>query len=647
MKKKLFYTSIFLFLLCTASQSQNLDSLWKIYNNKSTIDSLRLISIHKIANFYIYTNPDSAILVSEKEIQFAKEKNNEKFESKALHSIALAYSNKINYAKALEYFLKSLKLAENNGYKSIMVSCYDGIASCYLAQSRREEGLAYRFKALKIAEEINDKPKMGSCYLNIGGFYQGSDSEKSLEYKLKALRIFQDLKNSGMTALCYNQIGNIYFNKKDYQKTLEYYLKSLSIKKDAFDYLSVGSVYNRLGNYKIARKYLDSANIIDKKTENSLWFKNSYLYESQDNWSNLKEFEKAYNEFWDYQTIADSLFGDKSKKELAEAIQKHEEEKKLEIKKLKDEIELEEKKREKLIFYSICGVLVIVIIFSILLFRRFKITNKQKHIIEIKNKETEEQKHLIEEKQKEIIESITYAKRLQEAILPPQEFLNKHLPNNFFLYLPKDIVAGDFYWCEHVNNLTFIAAADSTGHGVPGAMVSVVCSNALNRSLKEFHLTETGKILDKTRELVLETFEKSTSEVKDGMDISLLCINNKTKQVFWSGANNPLWYIQEGELKEVKANKQPIGKTENPTPFTTHEIEYKENTSFYLFTDGFADQFGGPNGKKFKYKPMAELLLKNHLLSNNEQHTELNRCFDSWKGNLEQVDDVCVIGIKI
>jgi serine phosphatase RsbU (regulator of sigma subunit) len=292
-------------------------------------------------------------------------------------------------------------------------------------------------------------------------------------------------------------------------------------------------------------------------------------------------------------------------------------------------------------------------IFAILYYKRFKITQKQNKIIIVQKEEVETQKvfvetqkHLVEEKQKEILDSITYAQRLQQAILPPKEFISKSLHNNFILYKPKDIVAGDFYWAEKVGDLFFIAAADSTGHGVPGAMVSVVCSNALNRTIKEFKLTETGKILDKTRALVLETFEKSSSEVKDGMDISLLCINKEKNKIFWSGANNPLWFVENGELKEIKADKQPIGKTDDPKPFTTHEIEFKENVTFYLFTDGLADQFGGPKGKKFKYKQFEELLISINDKTMQEQSEVINKQFEDWKGELEQVDDVCVIGIK-
>ena len=200
---------------------------------------------------------------------------------------------------------------------------------------------------------------------------------------------------------------------------------------------------------------------------------------------------------------------------------------------------------------------------------------------------------------------------------------------------------------EHSGDFTFIAAADSTGHGVPGALVSVVCSNALNRALKEFKLNEPGKILDKTRELVLETFEKSEGEVKDGMDISLICINHTTKKISWSGANNPLWYINKNGLQEIKATKQPIGKTENPMPFTTHQLDYEEGTIFYLITDGFADQFGGPKGKKFKYKQLQEQFLLNKDKNLNEQQTILDTSFELWRGELEQVDDVTLIGFKI
>ena len=261
--------------------------------------------------------------------------------------------------------------------------------------------------------------------------------------------------------------------------------------------------------------------------------------------------------------------------------------------------------------------------------------------------EIEEQKELVEEKQKDILDSITYAKRLQDAILPPVSFIKKFLPDSFLVYKPKDIVAGDFYWMERSDDNILIAAADCTGHGVPGALVSVVCSNALNRTVKEFHITEPGKILDKVRDLVLETFEKSESNVQDGMDISLCCITTKTKEVQWSGAYNSLWYIQKGEIKEVAADKQPIGKNNRPEPFNTHKLNLQKGDTLYLFTDGYADQFGGPKGKKFKYKQMEELLLANASKPMDEQKDVLENTLEKWKGTLEQVDDILIIGIRV
>jgi sigma-B regulation protein RsbU (phosphoserine phosphatase) len=260
--------------------------------------------------------------------------------------------------------------------------------------------------------------------------------------------------------------------------------------------------------------------------------------------------------------------------------------------------------------------------------------------------ELQHQKEIVEEKQKEIIDSINYAKRLQDAILPPKKLIDDHLKENFVLFKPKDIVAGDFYWAEKIGDYFFIAAADCTGHGVPGAMVSVVCSNALNRSVKEFGMLETGKILDKTTDLVLETFEKSDEDVKDGMDISLLGINTKTGEMTWSGANNPLWYLENGEMQEIKADKQPIGKSDHRKPFTTHSLPHSLSALF-LFTDGYADQFGGVKGKKFKYKPFMELLQNHSSLKMEEQKNKLDEAIENWKGDIEQNDDICIIGIKI
>lgn len=281
---------------------------------------------------------------------------------------------------------------------------------------------------------------------------------------------------------------------------------------------------------------------------------------------------------------------------------------------------------------------------------------KQKQEAERQKSEAEHQKEIVEEKQQEITDSITYAKRIQDAILPSEELIQKFLPNAFVMYRPKDIVAGDFYWMEPISDDEVIfAVADCTGHGVPGAMVSVVCNNALNRTVREFKIKDPGKILDCTRELVIEQFDQAKSvksverddTIKDGMDISICYLNKKTNKMFWAGANNPLWIIRNEELIEIKGNKQPIGKFEPSTDFATHEVEIEKDDRFYIFSDGYADQFGGEKGKKFKSSSLKKLFHSIHKKPIKVQLHSIEEQFDLWKGDYEQLDDVCVIGFQL
>ena len=299
-----------------------------------------------------------------------------------------------------------------------------------------------------------------------------------------------------------------------------------------------------------------------------------------------------------------------------------------------------------------------------MLFRRLRITRQQKKIIEInvedlnqqneeimaQRDEIERQKSLVDNKNLEITDSITYAKRIQTAILPPHSVIDANFKNNFTLYQPKDIVAGDFYWVESVGDLSYVAVADCTGHGVPGAMVSVVCHSCLNRAIREFDLRKPAEILDKVRELVIITFEKSEEQVKDGMDIALCCFNNKTQQWSFAGANNPIYLLEisSDEIKIIQGNKEPIGYVNSPTPFTNNEFQLNKDDLLFLFTDGFADQFGGPKGKKYGYKRFRDKLLSMRETSLLMQKKELNTEIKSWMSQTkeEQLDDICVVGIK-
>jgi len=291
------------------------------------------------------------------------------------------------------------------------------------------------------------------------------------------------------------------------------------------------------------------------------------------------------------------------------------------------------------IYFILAQLTVFMVIFFVILYFRGD--------AEAYEADLEEKNRTISKKNTEIIDSITYAKRLQEAIMPSEKEIYNNVPESFILYRPKDIVAGDFYFAEQKGDHFFVAAADCTGHGVPGAMVSVVCSNALNRAVIELNLTQPGEILDKVTEMVVDTFQKSKHDVKDGMDISLCVINLKSRQIAWAGANNPLWYVTNGQLTEIKATKQPVGKSDSYKNFTTHVLNLTKGSLVYLFTDGYADQFGGPKGKKFMYKQFADLILSNQDLEMGEQRNRLEHALVQWKGSAEQVDDVCIIGLRL
>ena len=320
--------------------------------------------------------------------------------------------------------------------------------------------------------------------------------------------------------------------------------------------------------------------------------------------------------------------------------------------------ELQASSQRQQLVLGIMGILVLFLIFLVYFIFKFRkqkrIIEKNNQTIQITNKElvvtieqVNTQKELIEAKNEEITDSITYAKRIQNAILPPEKAFLEHMTDNFILYKPKDIVAGDFYWLSVLPDRILFSVADCTGHGVPGALVSVVCHSAMNRAVKEFNLKHPAEILNKVREIILETFGKSDENVNDGMDIALCSLDLKTKTLEFSGANNGLFVFTGGDLIEIKPDKQPIGKFIDPKPFTNSELKVKAGDLVYLYSDGYADQFGGNKGKKLKTTSFREVikLYSNEKLS--DQKILLEKFFENWRGELEQLDDVCVMGVKI
>ena len=668
MKKTLPLLLLFYGLFVNDCFSQNIDSLWRVYRNIKNPDTSRLEAFNDIAWSLLYTNPDSTYIMGHQELEVARSKRLRKWETQALNTIGASYQVKGNYIMAIDFYQQSLKIREELKDLKGVASSLANIGSIYINISEFDKALQYQKRSLKLAEEMDNKESMASSLNNIGIIYHSlSDYEKALDYNRRSLAMYEALGDKQGIAASYDNIGNTYVSIGEDEKALEYQLKSRALSKEIGDkrgestsMTAIGKSYFKQNKFALALDYLNKARKMTIETED-LIAENEVTYALYETYKGMGNQSKALESYERHVILKDSILKDDNQRIIANKELEYQYEKKVAADSVKNEEErkvthalilaknaqIEQDKTQK---WALYGGVCLLVIFGGLMYNRFRITSKQKNIIEIQKQETEKQKDIIQEKQKEILASISYAKRLQEAILPPHSLIKKFLPDSFFFYKPKDIVAGDFYWMEtdqKDDDQLLFAAADCTGHGVPGAMVSVVCSNALNRTVNEFGITDPGMILDKVSELVVETFEKSESEVNDGMDISLCSFNRSTYEMKWSGANNPLWIIRNKQLIEYKPNKQPIGKVDAPIPFITHSVNLQKNDTIYIFTDGYADQFGGEKGKKFRLSSLQDLLVRICHLSMDDQFAAVEKNMKDWQGNIDQVDDILIIGIRI
>jgi serine phosphatase RsbU (regulator of sigma subunit)/Tfp pilus assembly protein PilF len=577
------------------------------------------------------------------------------YRSNVLNGLGLIERGLGNLSEALEYYLKSYELALKTANEDLIGSRLFNIGAVHRSMKDYDKAEEYFMKSLDIRLQVDNITGVTNCYNALGIINRKrKEYDKAKSYYEMSLKLALEKGLTGTEAQAYSNLGVLHSMKKEPDSAIVYFNKALVLNRSENNRMDIGTCYLNLANAYVKKKQFDVAEPLYNKAlgiyillgnKEKIAIVNRKLSALSKHTNRYEDALKYYKRFIQYR---DSVFNQEQTREIAqkEAAFKYEQIftadslKNVQEEQIKDAKRNAERQQEETLRNALYAGLALVLVFAIFIFNRFRVTRKQKGIIEF-------QKEIVEEKNKEITDSITYAKRLQEAILPPQKLVKEYLSNSFILYKPKDIVAGDFYWMETVNDLVLFASADCTGHGVPGAMVSVVCSNALNRGVREMGITDPGKLLGQARELVVERFEKSETEVKDGMDISLCVFNTATNELKWAGANNPLWMIRNKEIIEIKPDKQSVGVTDNPKPFTTHTTQLQSEDVLYIFTDGFADQFGGPKEKKYKYKPFKEFLLSIQNQTLEEQKNALDEEFENWRGDLEQVDDVCIIGVKI
>jgi serine phosphatase RsbU (regulator of sigma subunit) len=593
------------------------------------------------------SDTDNSLKLAEEALRLSTETGYNRGKGVAFNNLAFVSIVTSDYEAGLKYLGEAMQvfmaLKDDEGQAA---TCYN-YGVIFIRFGDFNKSLDFHNQSLAAREKLGDKMGIANSLFQIAFIHhQFKEYDEAIKLVTRSLAIYRELKdNTGIAAqlmimgMCYSDMG-------ENEKALDYLNESIELRKSISDQRGYGSAlyvtgnhYLKNGDYKKAEKNLAEGLRVaaferDKVAQIRLYHSLAKLHLQLNEFNQTRELlsiaisvanENKINALLPDLFEVMSLVAEKEGK-FEEAFLNYK--KHHEYKTLVFNTEASSRMKHA----------------SIL--KKMEAASMEAEINRLKNVELKKAYEEIELKNKEITDSITYAKRLQDAILPPEKLVKSYLPDSFILYQPKDIVAGDFYWMETIDDLVFIAAADCTGHGVPGAMVSLVCSNALNRTVKEFGISDPGKILDKVCELVMETFEKSEGDVNDGMDISLLVIDRNSKELKWAGANNPLWYIQNGELKELKADKQPIGNYIEAKPFSTKCLALEEKMELFLFTDGYADQFGGPLGKKFKYKQLSNLLLQHSAFPVEEQKNILAKTISDWKGALEQVDDILVIGIR-
>lgn len=629
------------------------DSLKALYD-KATTDSLKARYGFGVADHYLNIDIELSILWGNKALNHARKHGDKLFIVKSIIYDSYYFSRKGDYLEQIKMCLEALKIADQNEFNDQKGVIASNIGGAYLQLGDDKQALKWLEDAITLKKQFNDDNKLATSLSTLGAYYFSQGNYlKAVQYHEESLKIDERSGNQNSLAIDLANLADCYIEMDEFEKAESLLNQALSIRQSLEDnfgevktLMDFAFLYERRNIFPKAIQYaLKSKEIAESNGFEDLLYENllllADLHKSNGNFKEADTYRELALQHWQ------NLFSIQTSYNLNEVRTIYETERitneNLLLRKQK-EIDLLNNERSKaannrlrmIVLSVVVGMLVLGLI--LILFIRLNRSKRKANLA------LSEQKKLVEIKNEEILDSIKYAKRIQTAILPSMENVVNQLKHVFIMYQPKDVVAGDFYWLETKDNWKLFAVADCTGHGVPGAMVSVFGNNALNRAVREHNLTKPGEILDKAREIMINEFEKNGEEVHDGMDVALCALNgNKLR---FAGAYNSLWIVRHGELLEYRGDKQPIGLFDKKKTFETVEIELMKDDCFYIFSDGFADQFGGPNNKKYKSANLKRLLIKVSDKPMIEQAQLIQQDFDEWKGDNEQVDDVCLLGVR-
>ncbi len=595
----------------------------------------------------------------------------------ALHdNLGLIYDYLGDYSQSMKHSLDALQAYQKLNDTASIANSYNNLGVLYYYQENYIKSDEYYRLSLELAYEMNDSWLQASLMNNLANI--ASDTGNNLE----ALEIYFESANVSLkekdtigAALTYGNIGETYTVLKKY-KEAEYYLsKALKIyeqyEQDVWgvvnQYRGLGDLELQRGNFELAITYLLKSAHIAQKASLTSELSAGYLTIAAA-YKQSGKFEEAYRYLELHKALEDSLFGINTTEKVLELETLYNvEQKEKQISLQNAQIENQALQKQFYIAGSIgLGLICLFTAYSLIQKRNDnrKLRNQKKEIAEKNDalnqrnneivaigEKIEDQNNTLSKQNGDILSSISYAKRIQEAILPSDSKISKYLNEAFVLYKPKDIVSGDFYWMEKVGEKIFWAVVDCTGHGVPGAFMSIVGANGLKKIVVDNKIKNPAEILERLTKYVMESVVDSADgqEIKDGMDLSLCCWDEQTGILEFAGAFNPLYLIRNGELLITKGTKRPIGRYHGnkQKPFENHQIKVEEGDLLYLFSDGYADQFGGMDDSKFSYQRFRKLLLEIHDLPIEDQKGRLETAFQDWKGIQSQLDDVCIMGVRL
>ncbi len=650
--------------------------------------------------YYRQSNYTKAYELYNKSLAVYEKLNDKQGIAIIVRNLGSIYHQQGNYNKALEYFFRSLNARIEIDDKKGIANLYNAIGLVFLEQVDEDQtslqglkqsneftnkALEYFDKALEMYKKLEDNVGIAQTYYRISTIYKRKQKQddieklltiykndtaafksskiflkKALEYSQKFKDLSEKIGDVRLLAEANSSMGDIYLDSEEYSKALQCFNKSLELYQSINSQAGLANSYFSLGKYYSSQKqalksipFYTKALQISKEIQVLAIGRNSALSLYQ-NYKLLGDYKNALNFYETHIELKDSLVNEEKKNEIAKLemnmeFQQQLKQKEMEQQKVNFENE-EELKRQRLLSYFFIVAFLLMIGLAFVIYRSYKSKQKANLILEEKNEEILQQKQ-------HIMDSIVYAKRIQDAVLPPEEFISHNFHEHFVLFKPRDIVSGDFYWAAKNNNLSIIAAADSTGHGVPGAFMSMLGISLLNEIVnrEEAQNLKANEVLNELRSYIKKSLRQTgkEDEAQDGMDIALCIFDYENYTLQYAGAYNPLLLIRNKEMIQYKGDRMPIGiYYREKGSFTNHKVNLQKGDQIYIFSDGFIDQFGGNEGEKFLTKRFKNLLLENSDKSMIDQKHLLLEAYENWTNpnegkEFEQLDDILIIGIKV